>query len=133
MVTAVLTHSTKYISTLIHQTETNVFSKYSSWSTFIPTMHYSNCRGIVQLYILFIWYSICTEMIRVGSLCSSLQVGVQTSQKQFFPTNSKLRLWETFSEDISSVASDTKLTVIGLLDQLNITRDSSDYLWYTTK
>ncbi|KAL6213659.1 hypothetical protein ACLB2K_013105 [Fragaria x ananassa] len=63
---------------------------------------------------------------------NTAQVGVQTSQKQFFPTNSKLRLWETFSEDISSVASDTKLTVIGLLDQLNITRDSSDYLWYTT-
>ncbi|PRQ23872.1 putative beta-galactosidase [Rosa chinensis] len=63
---------------------------------------------------------------------NTAQVGVQTSQKQFFPTNSKLRSWETFSEDISSVASNTKLTVIGLLDQLNITRDFSDYLWYTT-
>lgn len=60
-------------------------------------------------------------------------MGVQTSQNQFFPTNSELRSWETFSEDIASWTSDTKLTVIGLLDQLNITRDSSDYLWYTTR
>lgn len=60
-------------------------------------------------------------------------MGVQTSQNQFFPTNSALRSWETFSEDIASWTGDTKLTVIGLLDQLNITRDSSDYLWYTTR
>ncbi|XP_062021758.1 beta-galactosidase 3-like isoform X3 [Rosa rugosa] len=63
---------------------------------------------------------------------NTAKVGVQTSQKQFFPTNSELWSWETFSEDIASWTGDTTLTVIGFLDQLNITRDSSDYLWYTT-
>lgn len=65
--------------------------------------------------------------------CIPLQVGVQTSQTQLLHTNSELHSWEIFNEDISSVAGDTTITVIGLLDQLNITRDSSDYLWYTTR
>ncbi|PQM35742.1 beta-galactosidase 3 [Prunus yedoensis var. nudiflora] len=63
---------------------------------------------------------------------NTARVGVQTSQTQLLHTNSELRSWEIFNEDISSVAGDTTITVIGLLDQLNITRDSSDYLWYTT-
>lgn len=62
-----------------------------------------------------------------------LQVGVQTSQTQLLRTNSELHSWGIFNEDVSSVAGDTTITVTGLLDQLNITRDSSDYLWYTTR
>ncbi|XP_062021529.1 beta-galactosidase 3-like isoform X2 [Rosa rugosa] len=61
------------------------------------------------------------------------KVELQTSQKQFFPTNSELWSWETFSEDISSWTGDTTLTVIGFLDQLNITIDPNDYLRYTTR
>lgn len=48
------------------------------------------------------------------------------------PTDSELLSWETFNEDISSVDDDKMITVAGLLEQLNITRDTSDYLWYTT-
>jgi hypothetical protein len=49
------------------------------------------------------------------------------------PTDSELLSWETFNEDISSVDDDKMITVAGLLEQLNITRDTSDYLWYTTR
>ncbi len=62
-----------------------------------------------------------------------LQVGVQTSQVQMLPTNVRFLSWDTFNEDISSADDDSAITVFGLLDQLNITRDASDYLWYTTR
>lgn len=60
-------------------------------------------------------------------------VGVQTSQMQMLPTNSELLSWETFNEDISSADDDSTITVVGLLEQLNVTRDTSDYLWYSTR
>lgn len=63
---------------------------------------------------------------------NTAKVRVQTSQTQMLPTNSLSTSWEIFNEDISSVDGDSKITVVGLLDQLNVTRDSSDYLWYTT-
>ncbi|GJR86846.1 beta-galactosidase 3-like protein [Tanacetum coccineum] len=48
------------------------------------------------------------------------------------PTNVNRLAWQTFSEDVSTVNSDSKMTVSGLLDQVSVTRDASDYLWYTT-
>ncbi|KAF3435751.1 hypothetical protein FNV43_RR22843 [Rhamnella rubrinervis] len=63
---------------------------------------------------------------------NTAKVGVQTSKTQMLPTNSELHSWEMSNEDISSVDDETKTTVTGLLEQLNITRDSSDYLWYST-
>lgn len=49
------------------------------------------------------------------------------------PTNMRMLSWETFNEDISSNDADARITVVGLLEQLNVTRDASDYLWYTTR
>ena len=49
------------------------------------------------------------------------------------PTNARMLSWETFNEDISSNEVDARITVVGLLEQLNVTRDASDYLWYTTR
>ncbi|GMY05720.1 beta-galactosidase 3-like [Fagus crenata] len=63
---------------------------------------------------------------------NTAKVGVQTSQVQMLPTNVRFLSWDTFNEDISSADDDSAITVFGLLDQLNITRDASDYLWYTT-
>lgn len=61
------------------------------------------------------------------------QVGVHTSHMRMFPTNSKLHSWETYGEDISSLGASGTMTAGGLLEQINITRDSSDYLWYMTR
>ncbi|KAB5561359.1 hypothetical protein DKX38_006316 [Salix brachista] len=59
---------------------------------------------------------------------NTAKVGVQTSQVHMLPTTSELFSWETFNEDILSVDDDKMITVAGLLEQLNITRDTSDYL-----
>nr|GMD84406.1 beta-galactosidase 3-like [Ipomoea batatas] len=48
------------------------------------------------------------------------------------PANVPTHSWGTFTEDTSNIDTDSKLTVVGLLEQLNVTRDTSDYLWYST-
>ncbi|KAL4280485.1 hypothetical protein GQ457_03G001550 [Hibiscus cannabinus] len=59
-------------------------------------------------------------------------VGIEASRVQMVSTNVKLESWETFNEDVGSVEDESPMTSNGLLEQLNITRDTSDYLWYTT-
>lgn len=62
-----------------------------------------------------------------------LQVEAQTDQMSFLPTNVKSFSWETYNEDISSIDDESLMSYDGLLEQLNVTRDTSDYLWYTTR
>ena len=40
--------------------------------------------------------------------------------------------WDSFNEDTASTDDDL-FTMTGLLEQLNTTRDASDYLWYSTE
>lgn len=64
---------------------------------------------------------------------SAPQVGVQTSHMEMQPTKSGMFSWETFNEDLSSLEESSTFSATGLLEQINVTRDASDYLWYTTK
>lgn len=64
---------------------------------------------------------------------SLLQVTGQRSHVQMLPTNVTFLSWETFNEDIFSLEDDSTITTVGLLEQLNVTRDTSDYLWYSTR
>ncbi|XP_073295931.1 beta-galactosidase 3-like isoform X1 [Primulina huaijiensis] len=63
---------------------------------------------------------------------NAAKVGAQTSRVQMLPTNTRFHSWEMFGEDVSSIEDGSKITATGLLEQINITRDSSDYLWYST-
>ncbi|KAG5062218.1 hypothetical protein JHK85_003401 [Glycine max] len=63
---------------------------------------------------------------------NTAKVGVQTSQMQMLPTNTQLFSWESFDEDIYSVDESSAITAPGLLEQINVTKDASDYLWYIT-
>ncbi|KAK4276546.1 hypothetical protein QN277_014682 [Acacia crassicarpa] len=63
---------------------------------------------------------------------NTANVGVQTSQTKMVPVNSKLFSWETYDEDLSSLDENSGITAAGLLEQINVTRDTSDYLWYIT-
>ncbi|XP_041010238.1 beta-galactosidase 3-like [Juglans microcarpa x Juglans regia] len=67
-----------------------------------------------------------------NAVFNTAKVRVQTSQMQMLPTNVELLSWDTFHEDISSADDGSTISVFGLLEQLNVTRDTSDYLWYTT-
>ncbi|KAG4153747.1 hypothetical protein ERO13_D03G011600v2 [Gossypium hirsutum] len=63
---------------------------------------------------------------------NTAKVGVQTSQMQMLPTNSKMLSWETYDEDTSALDYSLMISANGLLEQINVTRDASDYLWYIT-
>lgn len=65
--------------------------------------------------------------------CVFLQVGVQTSQMQMWADGASSMMWERYDEEVDSLAAAPLLTTTGLLEQLNVTRDSSDYLWYITR
>ncbi|KAK7367342.1 hypothetical protein VNO80_09353 [Phaseolus coccineus] len=69
-----------------------------------------------------------------NAVFNTAKVGVQTSQMQMLPTNTHMLSWERFDEDVSSLddSSAIAITASGLLEQLNVTRDTSDYLWYIT-
>ncbi|CAN1344382.1 Beta-galactosidase 3 [Linum perenne] len=59
-------------------------------------------------------------------------VGVQTSKMEMLPTNAEILSWESYDEDVSSLSDGSTLSASGLLEQINVTRDTSDYLWYIT-
>ncbi|CAI0392461.1 unnamed protein product [Linum tenue] len=63
---------------------------------------------------------------------STEHVGVQTSQMEMLPTNIEMLSWESYDEDVSSLYDGSTFTASGLLEQINVTRDASDYLWYIT-
>lgn len=41
--------------------------------------------------------------------------------------------WESYNEETASYDDNDAVTMNGLLEQINVTRDASDYLWYMTK
>ncbi|KAL3844711.1 hypothetical protein ACJIZ3_002114 [Penstemon smallii] len=65
---------------------------------------------------------------------NTAKVGVQTSKMEMVPSNAEIFSWETYNEDLSSLDENvsSSFSVVGLLEQINVTRDTSDYLWYTT-
>ncbi|KAH6756075.1 beta-galactosidase 3 [Perilla frutescens var. hirtella] len=63
---------------------------------------------------------------------NTAKVGVQTSQMEMRPTNKEVFSWETFNEDLTSLDDSSTFSAVGLLEQINVTRDATDYLWYTT-
>ncbi|KAL8116547.1 hypothetical protein AgCh_022899 [Apium graveolens] len=69
----------------------------------------------------------------VGMLADPKEVGVQTSKMEMLPSNVDINSWETYNEDISSMKDSSAFTTSGLLEQINVTRVASDYLWYITR
>ncbi|XP_031486337.1 beta-galactosidase 1-like [Nymphaea colorata] len=67
----------------------------------------------------------CTNVV-----FNTAKVGVQTTSPQMVPV-SNLGSWASYDESVASY-SDDPFTVVGLLEQINVTRDVSDYLWYMT-
>lgn len=52
---------------------------------------------------------------------------------EMLPIDSKISSWETYNEDLYSSDDSSTFSSAGLLEQINVTRDTSDYLWYTTR
>ena len=41
--------------------------------------------------------------------------------------------WEKYDEEVESTVDNFLFTTVGLLEQINVTRDRTDYLWYITR
>lgn len=61
-----------------------------------------------------------------------IQVTFQTSHMTMAPANTNEFSWETYNEDTASY-DDNSMRVVGLLEQINTTKDVTDYLWYMTE
>lgn len=49
------------------------------------------------------------------------------------PSGSILDSVSRYDEDIATYGDRGTITARGLLEQVNVTRDTTDYLWYTTR
>ncbi|KAL8118080.1 hypothetical protein AgCh_015838 [Apium graveolens] len=67
-----------------------------------------------------------------NAIFNTANVGVQESQMQMLPVSADMISWGTYNEDLTSLDDSSTFTTFGLLEQINVTRDSSDYLWYIT-
>ncbi|KAK7325120.1 hypothetical protein VNO77_29211 [Canavalia gladiata] len=67
-----------------------------------------------------------------NTVYNTARVGSQSAQMKMtrVPIHGGLS-WQAFNEETSST-DDSSFTMTGLLEQLNTTRDLSDYLWYST-
>lgn len=62
---------------------------------------------------------------------NTAKVGAKSSVRSFTPVNSALD-WQSYTEEPASSSSDDSNTAYALREQVSVTRDSSDYLWYLT-
>lgn len=60
-----------------------------------------------------------------------VKVGAQSSRMKMTPVGRGFS-WQSYNEETSSY-DDSTFTATGLLEQINTTRDASDYLWYMTE
>ncbi|XP_047322408.1 beta-galactosidase 3-like [Impatiens glandulifera] len=67
-----------------------------------------------------------------NAVFNTAKIVSHTSRIQMVPTSSMVLSWERYDEDISSIEDNPTINAVGLLEQLNVTKDASDYLWYMT-
>ncbi|KAJ6797027.1 beta-galactosidase 2-like [Iris pallida] len=63
------------------------------------------------------------------TIFNTARVGVQTTQMKMEPVGGFS--WVSYNDDTNSYDDDS-FTTSGLLEQVNVTRDTTDYLWYRT-
>ncbi|KAH0744710.1 hypothetical protein KY290_032703, partial [Solanum tuberosum] len=62
---------------------------------------------------------------------NTARISSQSSQMKMTPIGGGLS-WESYTEETPSADDSDTLSTSGLWEQINVTRDSSDYLWYIT-
>ncbi|PKI56750.1 hypothetical protein CRG98_022854 [Punica granatum] len=66
-----------------------------------------------------------------NTVYNTARVGAQSSQMKMTPVSANGFSWEAYTED-GGAFDGSAFSTVGLLEQINITRDVSDYLWYMT-
>ncbi|AQK48893.1 Beta-galactosidase 5 [Zea mays] len=114
--------------------EAHVFQSPSGCAAFLANYNSNSYANVVfnnEQYSLPHWsISILPDCKNV--VFNSVTVGVQTSQMQMCGDDASSMTWKRYDEEVYSLAAAPLLTTTSLLEQLNVTRDNSDYLWYIT-
>ncbi|RAL42410.1 hypothetical protein DM860_017590 [Cuscuta australis] len=66
-----------------------------------------------------------------NTVYNTARVGAQSTQMKMTSTGGQGLSWHSYNEETTSY-DDNAFTAVGLLEQINTTRDASDYLWYMT-
>lgn len=67
-----------------------------------------------------------------NAVFNTARIGAQSSQMKMTTVNSAFS-WQSFNEEAATAADEDSTTMDGLLEQVNVTRDATDYLWYMTE
>lgn len=70
--------------------------------------------------------------MNIRYVCMWLQISSKGSQPKMVPAGGGLS-WQSYNEETPSADGSDTLAMSGLWEQVNVTRDSSDYLWYLTE
>ncbi|KAL3632917.1 hypothetical protein CASFOL_025901 [Castilleja foliolosa] len=65
-----------------------------------------------------------------NTVYNTARIGAQSAQMKMTHVRRGFN-WQSYNEDTAS-EEDNSFTMVGLLEQINTTRDNTDYLWYTT-
>ncbi|XP_010242207.1 PREDICTED: beta-galactosidase [Nelumbo nucifera] len=66
-----------------------------------------------------------------NTIFNTARIGAQSSLMKMTAVSSEGFPWQSYTEETASY-DDNSFTMVGLLEQINLTRDASDYLWYMT-
>ncbi|CAN0906522.1 Beta-galactosidase 5 [Linum grandiflorum] len=131
---AALVSSDPTVTPLGTYQQAHVFSGKGNCAAFLTNYHPSHTAKVTYNnlhYDLPPWSTSILPDCRT-EVYNTAKVGVEPSHVQMLPTGTRLHPWQTYEEDINSVEESSRMTVRGLLEQINVTRDNSDYLWYIT-
>ncbi|WZZ08137.1 hypothetical protein YC2023_094058 [Brassica napus] len=115
--------------------EAHVFSAgKGSCAAFLSNYHMNAPAKVVfnkRQYTLPAWStSILPDCENV--VYNTATVVAKTSNVEMVPSGSVVYSVARYDEDIATYGDRGTITALGLLDQINVTRDTNDYLWYIT-
>ncbi|GAV77680.1 Glyco_hydro_35 domain-containing protein/Gal_Lectin domain-containing protein [Cephalotus follicularis] len=113
--------------------EAHVFNSKSGCAAFLANY---DTKYSVKVNFGNVQYDLPRWSISVLPDCKTVvfntaRLSAQSSQKYMMPAGSALS-WQSYVEETASSDDSDSTTLNGLLEQTNVTRDATDYLWYMT-
>ncbi|XP_015969664.1 beta-galactosidase 5 [Arachis duranensis] len=131
---AALVSSDPVVKPLGTYEQAHVFSSGRTCAAFLSNYHSNSAARVTfngRHYDLPAW-SISILPDCKTDVFNTARVRTKPSAAQMLPSNSKFLSWETYDEDVNSLEESSRISGSGLKEQISVTRDTSDYLWYIT-
>ncbi|KAK3210506.1 hypothetical protein Dsin_015212 [Dipteronia sinensis] len=121
------------VSSLGNNQEAHVFKSSSGCAAFLANYDTSSSAKVTfgnMQYDLPPW-SISILPDCKTAVYNTARLGAQSSQKKMIPVGGAFS-WQSYNEETASSDDDNTFSNNGLWEQVNVTGDASDYLWYMT-